>query len=149
MSLVQAPWGLLFLVPPPWLFPSLLLSIPGFRSTRYSEGFPGGTSGKRTHLPMKETQERQVWSLGLEDPLRAQQPTPGDLPDPGIKSASLASPALAGGFFSIGAICMWLGSPYVCVYWVLQVGSCDWRNEFLIIFPFYLIDKGRFDFFEI
>ena len=26
-------------------------------------------------------------------------PTPGDLPDPGIKTASLASPALAGGFF--------------------------------------------------
>ena len=28
-------------------------------------------------------------------------PTPGDLPDPGIKSVSLASPALAGGFFTI------------------------------------------------
>ena len=27
-------------------------------------------------------------------------PTPGDLPDPGIKLASLASPALAGGFFT-------------------------------------------------
>ena len=27
-------------------------------------------------------------------------PTPGDLPDPGIKSMSLASPALAGGFFT-------------------------------------------------
>ena len=27
-------------------------------------------------------------------------PTPGDLPDPGIKPASLASPALAGGFFT-------------------------------------------------
>ena len=26
-------------------------------------------------------------------------PTPGDLPDPGIKSTSLASPALAGRFF--------------------------------------------------
>ena len=26
-------------------------------------------------------------------------PTPGDLPDPGIKLASLKSPALAGGFF--------------------------------------------------
>ena len=27
-------------------------------------------------------------------------PTPGDLPDPGIEPASLASPALAGGFFT-------------------------------------------------
>ena len=27
-------------------------------------------------------------------------PPPGDLPDPGIKSASLMSPALAGGFFA-------------------------------------------------
>ena len=27
-------------------------------------------------------------------------PTPGDLPNPGIKSASLAFPALAGGFFA-------------------------------------------------
>ena len=27
-------------------------------------------------------------------------PSPGDLPDPGIESASLMSPALAGGFFT-------------------------------------------------
>ena len=27
-------------------------------------------------------------------------PSPGDLPDPGIKPTSLASPALAGGFFT-------------------------------------------------
>ena len=30
-------------------------------------------------------------------------PPPGDLPDPGIKPASLASPALAGGFFTTAA----------------------------------------------
>ena len=30
-------------------------------------------------------------------------PTPGDLPNPGIKPASLASSALAGGFFTISA----------------------------------------------
>ena len=29
-------------------------------------------------------------------------PTPGDLPYPGIKPTSLASPALAGGFFTTG-----------------------------------------------
>ena len=30
-------------------------------------------------------------------------PPPGDLPDPGIESASLMSPALAGGFFAASA----------------------------------------------
>ena len=30
-------------------------------------------------------------------------PSPGDLPDPGIKPASLKSPALAGGFFNTNA----------------------------------------------
>ena len=30
-------------------------------------------------------------------------PPPGDLPDPGIEPASLVSPALAGGFFTISA----------------------------------------------
>ena len=30
-------------------------------------------------------------------------PPPGDLPDPGIKPASLTSPALAGGFFTTSA----------------------------------------------
>ena len=30
-------------------------------------------------------------------------PPPGDLPDPGIKSVSLTSPALAGGFFTTRA----------------------------------------------
>ena len=31
-------------------------------------------------------------------------PTPGNLPDPGIESTSLVSPALAGGFLTIGTI---------------------------------------------
>ena len=30
-------------------------------------------------------------------------PTPGDLPDPGIETASLSSPTLAGGFFTTTA----------------------------------------------
>ena len=30
-------------------------------------------------------------------------PSPGDLPDPGIEPMSLASPALAGGFFTTSA----------------------------------------------
>ena len=40
---------------------------------------------------------RQEYQSGLPFPL------PGDLPDPGIKPLSLASPALAGGFFTISA----------------------------------------------
>ena len=32
-------------------------------------------------------------------------PPPGDLPDPGIKLASLMSPALAGGFFTTNTAC--------------------------------------------
>ena len=47
-------------------------------------------------LPM-ELSRQKYWS-GL--PL----PTPGDLPDPGIKSISLVSPALAGRFFITSAI---------------------------------------------
>ena len=35
---------------------------------------------------------------------------PGDLPDPGIEPASLASPALAGGFFTTSAT--WEAGPY-------------------------------------
>ena len=34
-----------------------------------SMGFPGGTVGKNPLLPMQETQEMQVRSLGQEDPL--------------------------------------------------------------------------------
>ena len=32
-------------------------------------GFPGGSNDKRTHLPMQEMSDTQVWSLGREDPL--------------------------------------------------------------------------------
>jgi len=43
-----------------------------------------------------EFSRQEYWS-GL--PL----PTPGDLPQPGIEPQSLASPALAGGFFTTSA----------------------------------------------
>ena len=33
-------------------------------------------------------------------------PPPGDLPDPGIKPVSPASPALAGGFYTFGSPCL-------------------------------------------
>ena len=44
--------------------------------------------------PLSMEFSRQEYRNGL--PL----PTPGDLPNPGIKPASLVSPALAGGFFT-------------------------------------------------
>ena len=37
-------------------------------------------------------------------------PPPGDLPDPGLKPASLMSPGLAGGFFTTGTTC-WASLP--------------------------------------
>ena len=39
-------------------------------------------------------------------------PTPGDLPDSGIEPASIASPALAGGFFTIEVS----GEPFFCKF---------------------------------
>ena len=45
-------------------------------------------------------------------------PPPGYLPDPGIKAASLMSPALAGRFFTISAT--WEVLFYVCVSKKLQ-----------------------------
>ena len=41
-------------------------------------------------------------------------PPPGDLPDPGIKLTSLASTALAGGFFTTIATCE--AHAYACIY---------------------------------
>ena len=46
--------------------------------------------------PLMEFSRQEYWS-GLTFP------TPGDLPDPGIKPSSVASPALAGGFFTTRA----------------------------------------------
>ena len=49
-------------------------------------------------VPISMGFSRQEYWSGL--PL----PPPRNIPDPGIKPASLDSPALAGGFFTIGAI---------------------------------------------
>ena len=38
-------------------------------------GFPGGTSSKRTLLPIQETQETWLQSLGLEDSLEEEMAT--------------------------------------------------------------------------
>ena len=47
--------------------------------------------------PSMDLSRQESWS-GLPFP------TPGDLPDPGIHLTSLASPVLAGGFFTTGPI---------------------------------------------
>ena len=51
--------------------------------------------------------DREAWQAPLSMGLSGQEywsglpcPSPGDLPNPGIESASLASPELAGGFFT-------------------------------------------------
>ena len=47
--------------------------------------------------PLSVAYFRQEYWIGLPFP------SPGDLPDSGIEPASLTSPALAGGFFTISA----------------------------------------------
>ena len=54
-----------------------------------------GTVAHQTPLPMGFPRQ-EYWS---ELPF----PSPGDLPDPGIKPESLVPPALAGGFFTTSA----------------------------------------------
>ena len=46
------------------------------------------------HAPLSMELPRQVHQSGLTFP------SPGALPDPGVKPTSLVSPALAGGFFT-------------------------------------------------
>ena len=56
-----------------------------------------GTPWTVTHqAPLSMEFSRQEYWRGLSFP------PPGDLPDPEIKPPSLASPALAGGFFFVG-----------------------------------------------
>ena len=53
------------------------------------------TIAHQTHLPMGFSRQ-EYWQSGLPFP------SPGDLPDPGIKPTSLMSPALSGRFFTPG-----------------------------------------------
>ena len=64
-------------------------------------------------------------------------PTPEDLPDPGIKPASPASPALAGGFFTTST--NYYVECFLCIYWgdhmifilysVIVVYRNDWFTD--------------------
>ena len=62
------------------------------QSIMFDSSVTPGTVAHEAALSMGFSRQ-EYWS-GL--PL----PTPGDLPDPGIEPASLAPPALAGGFFT-------------------------------------------------
>ena len=64
-------------------------------------------------LPQSCLTHYHLWTVDRQTPLSMRLsmqeywsellcPPPGDLPNPGIKSASLASPALVGGFFTPG-----------------------------------------------
>ena len=44
-------------------------------------------------------------------------PPPGDLPDPGIKSASLMAPALASGFFTTSST----SEAHMCTHWHINI----------------------------
>ena len=51
-------------------------------------------------------------------------PPPGGLPDPGIRSSSPVSPALAGGFFTNSTTCEVLGGEYIHVFeWLYSFPS--------------------------
>ena len=69
----------------------------------------------------------QLWTMALKAPLSMGFPRqeywsglpclpPGDLPDLGIKPASLWSPALAGGFFTTSAPCVALVQKHVSLW---------------------------------
>ena len=87
----------------------------------------GSISGYSAYVPMCACMLSSVrlfatlWTVVHQAPLsmgfskqeywsRLPFPTPGDLPDPGIKCTSLGSPAFAGGFFTN---CTTWEAPYV------------------------------------
>ena len=45
------------------------------------KGFPGGTVGKKIHLPMQETQETWLQSLGQVHPLEGEMTTQSSILD--------------------------------------------------------------------
>ena len=69
-------------------------------------------------------------------------PTPGDLPDPGIKPTSLASRALAGRFFYHPCS---LGSPALCLY--TNVCICIYVCFFFFSHKGYTVCSSTFYFF--
>ena len=61
--------------------------------------------------PLSMGLSRQEYCSGLPCP------PPGDLPDPGIRSASPTSPALAGGFFTTSTSWEALGTKCLIILW--------------------------------
>ena len=61
--------------------------------------------------PLSMGFSRQEYWSGLPGP------PPGDLPNPGVKPASLTSPALAAGFFTTRATCPFRAPPFTGRDW--------------------------------
>ena len=70
-------------------------------------------------------------------------PSPGDLPDPVIKPASLASPALAGGFFTTVATGKTLGIAAVCTFSTKQLKRKDDKCNFFLLSEVMWVYVGR------
>ena len=76
--------------------------------------------------PLSKGFSRQEYWNGLPGP------PPGDLPDPGIKPASLLSPALAGGFFTTSATWYSLEKTLMLRSTVPQTVRHDLRISYLV-----------------
>ena len=57
------------------LFKQFFWCEPLLKSLLNSLGLPRWCSGEKSHLPMQETQETWVWSLGWKDPLELEMAT--------------------------------------------------------------------------
>ena len=106
--------------------------------------FPSRTTGVGCHALLQG-----IFSSGLP------RPSPGDLPNPGIQPGSLASPALAGRFFTIGAtreapgrlegdIIRLTGVWYRfqrCLHTLYSTRLYNRCERLIVSFPFYLADE--------
>ena len=68
-------------------------------------------------------------------------PPPEDLPNPGIKPTSSASPALTGGLFTTVHVCV-----CVCVYTYIYTHTHSCQFILLVNFKLISLAKGRFTF---
>ena len=116
-------WELNTLNKPVLLLAPLSLSLLTFRFLSVVQGLPAmpriyPPSSSLTCVCPVMFNSVIPWTVACQAPLsmefsrqefwsRLPFPSPGDLPDPEIQPASLASPALAGGFFTC-----WAGKPY-------------------------------------
>ena len=95
-----------------------------------------------------------LWTLAYQDPLSmgfSRQecwsglpcPPPGDLPDPGIKPASLASPASAGRCFTTVPTGKTLGTADVCTFSTNQLKRKDDKCNLFLLSEVMWVYAGR------